>query len=368
MAFGSCFHMTFVRELAELSTRPLVGWTWDMIVERLTDMTKAIYNGWGQTKIVEDTNRVLRDRETRDVNNRRLSMINYWSAMRGGKTIELHERAELIADKSLQSSGNIPGSMFTASDHIPELPGADEITGKTTWRSYSPQTVYSMYAYIAAMQYCQESNQWGRIGRCWLAMLFRPGMVVNHVVNGAAVLVLDVMGACAVLCWKLQRHRVEDVIYFTPTGDCVENESATWIVPLDVAQYEVVPVKAVSPVHLWLKTNRVYVESMGVVLLKSGEPEDLWTWAALKCFWGFKLPQLNQFSKFWKVEQPTPELFSILKRLIKRIIPAVTPEELSEILRLRCVVEKDHIEDLVDADVLDDLLSPDEAQAVQVCG
>lgn len=139
MVAGSCFNLTLVMEIALLVTSPL-RWSYDMIIDRLLELVKALYMGWGQTKVVEDTNKVLRDRESRDVNNKRLNLVNYWSAMRGGKTIALHDRTEIKPTQTEQSDGHVPASMFSAKKHSIQLEKVEDITGSTTWRTYSAQS------------------------------------------------------------------------------------------------------------------------------------------------------------------------------------------------------------------------------------
>ena len=298
---GSCFQTTLVKDIAEVATRPLIwpGGFRQMIV-KLVRMARALYAGWGQTKVVEDTNRVLRDRETRDVNNRRLSMINYWSAMRGGKTIALHDREEISPHPDTQGRTTIPAGMFSSSKHTVGLQGTEAITGSTTWRSYSPQSAVGQYAHLVLLRYLASKGPeaWNLVGRVWMACLFRKGDVIRHTLSGRIALVLDPVGACAVLCWGIEEHNEHGVQFFTLSGPSIANDEAVWMIPLNLAEYEVIPVKPISPAHLWLKLGREIIKPMGVVLLASKERVDIWTWAAQHAFWNLGLPQLQKFSKF----------------------------------------------------------------------
>ena len=91
---------------------------------------------------------------------------------------------------------------------------------------------------------------WSQAGRVWLAVLFRRGLVIRHLVSKAVALVLDPVGACAVLCWRIHEHNEGDTAYFTVGEGIVTNTASAWVIPLDLGEYEVVPTQAVSPLHL----------------------------------------------------------------------------------------------------------------------
>ena len=240
----------------------------------------------------------------------------------------------------------------------------------TSWRSFSAQTQVCQYAYLALLRALHHSTPpaWNLAGRAWLACLFRPRTLVRDVLSGLAYLVVDCLGACAVLVWLVEEHYDEglEVRYFTIGEGNIVNSQPHWLVPLEIPIYEVIPTISVSPLHLWLKLQKECPSSMGVVFLETGPPIDMWTNAAKAAFWTMSMPQIKQFSDFHGLTQPVPELMAMLRRLIRKIIPDEDDEAIDEALEKRCHIDPDPIEDIVDAEVLDTLLSPDEAQHVQV--
>jgi hypothetical protein len=370
MLESSCFGTTLMSDVAQLVTTPLIH-SYEQMMDKLRNYVRAIYGGWGQTKVVEDTNKVLRDRETRDVTNRRLSCVSYWSAARGGKTIGLHDRTEIEPAADQEAPGKLPMGTFSAKDHTCSLEGAEDIMGTASWRSYTPASSQAQYAHLVCIRAMHLAHFGGRTlwhlaGRVWLACLFRRHMIVRHRVLNRPFLVLDALGACCVLVWLVEEHSDGGVTYFTVGEGSVVNREPQWLVPFVLQHYEVVPTKPVSPLHLWLVLGRQLPDSIGVVFLATGPPDDMWAFAANAAFWDLGAPDIAKFSNFWGVAQPVPELMAMLKRLIQAIIPSSADINCDEVLEQRCVIEPDPIADIVDADVLDDLLDKDETQAVEV--
>eukprot|EP00974_Lingulodinium_polyedra_P113186 10956029-Lingulodinium_polyedra.AAC.1 len=61
----------------------------------LHDLALAVFTGWGQTKVVEDAFQRMRDREERDVKNRKLMLTKRWSHLRDEAVIRPHARTEI---------------------------------------------------------------------------------------------------------------------------------------------------------------------------------------------------------------------------------------------------------------------------------
>lgn len=181
---------------------------------------------------------------------------------------------------------------------------------------------------------------WSQAGRAWLYVLFRKGLVIRNLVSKAVALVLEAVGACAVLCWRIEEHNDGDTTYFTVGESKISNTS-----PTVGYSFRAGIVRSCPHPASWDRTN---VSSMGVVLLQIGPEEDMWTHAARNEFWDLGLPQLNKFSACWKVQQPTPELVAVLRRLLQPIIPDISDDDMKTILELRCVVEADVLDDMID--------------------
>ena len=59
----------------------------------LVALAKVLFQGFDQTKVIEDSSKVLRDRDTRDVCNRVLEFLRQLVVTVDSKGLELHRRA-----------------------------------------------------------------------------------------------------------------------------------------------------------------------------------------------------------------------------------------------------------------------------------
>ena len=137
---------------------------------------------------------------------------------------------------------------------------------------------------------------------------------------------------------------------------------------------EVVPAKAVSPLHLVqvLGSDR-YAEfrDIGVVLLSTGEdPCDIWRFAAKHAFWQLSVAKLRQLCKSrpglsgFNTQQP---LAKVLKQLVIDGLPGIdeVPDELDLITGLRAVVPLDPVEEIVGDLDLEEVATADALQEFQ---
>eukprot|EP00969_Alexandrium_andersonii_P235837 10411954-Alexandrium_andersonii.AAC.1 len=47
-----------------------------------SSMPTTFFSGWGQSKVVEDANKEMREKETKDTNNKTLRSVRQWDAIR----------------------------------------------------------------------------------------------------------------------------------------------------------------------------------------------------------------------------------------------------------------------------------------------
>ena len=98
---------------------------------------------WGQTKVVEDHFKRMRQREGSDTQHTSHAPSSYWAMARDMKAIELHKREHLCPPEQpdiSESSAKIAKKLFYIVDHTMSVAGTDAITGDTAWPTFSPQT------------------------------------------------------------------------------------------------------------------------------------------------------------------------------------------------------------------------------------
>eukprot|EP00974_Lingulodinium_polyedra_P102156 9892841-Lingulodinium_polyedra.AAC.1 len=117
----SPFNTTLVREVAEVVVGLLGGQA--EAVHQATECSKQIFQSWGQTKVVEDGNREMRNLESHDVLNRTIGLAKQWDGLRTREVIKAHGWQEVDPDTvALAETPPKPveaGAMYHAVGHTP---------------------------------------------------------------------------------------------------------------------------------------------------------------------------------------------------------------------------------------------------------
>eukprot|EP00974_Lingulodinium_polyedra_P026702 2574660-Lingulodinium_polyedra.AAC.1 len=72
-----------------------------MVEQEVVQFARLVFSGWGQTKVCEDANAVVREKETRDTTSKVVAKTKQWDSLRARKVIELHGGTEI--------EGNVEG-------------------------------------------------------------------------------------------------------------------------------------------------------------------------------------------------------------------------------------------------------------------
>ena len=89
-------------EHARLNYGRELGW----VLRKAQRVVWELFSGWGNTKIVEDNFKKMRERESKDNSNKGLAMQTYWAASSEMGAIELHERTQVDTSKVLADAEN----------------------------------------------------------------------------------------------------------------------------------------------------------------------------------------------------------------------------------------------------------------------
>ena len=99
---------------------------------------------------------------------------------------------------------------------------------------------------------------------------------------------------------------------------------------------------------------------LGVVLLGNGVPVTVLEYAANSCFFDLTWAMIKKVSTHLKVAQPSPDLPSHLRNIIKHVLPNASDEKVAENLAMRSVVVEDPIGDLLPDELVDDMFTGDD--------
>ena len=74
---------------------PAVGSTMSVAdMEDLQRFAEVVWSGFGQSKVVEDANKEVRDKESRDTTNKHLKIAKQWNTLRSMRVLQSHQRQE----------------------------------------------------------------------------------------------------------------------------------------------------------------------------------------------------------------------------------------------------------------------------------
>eukprot|EP00974_Lingulodinium_polyedra_P007475 710907-Lingulodinium_polyedra.AAC.1 len=128
-------------------------------------------SGWGQTKIVEDSLKELRDSEARDVTNKKLELARQWALLNDRNTIALHGRVEVAPASSVDNKeDSLDMSVFSPVNTVPSIP-ADSLVQVADWPTLSAQTFQVLAAENALLAHCHASSSFEEASLCWQCVL-----------------------------------------------------------------------------------------------------------------------------------------------------------------------------------------------------
>lgn len=103
---------------------------------------------------------------------------------------------------------------------------------------------------------------------------------------------------------------------------------------MSLEDYEVVPTRPISPLHLFLEAPREQ-DTIGVVFDQVAERTSMQAFAAARCFFKMGVPQLQKIMELLQLPPiAPPDLFMILAALVDDILHP-GPEEFERIMRHR---------------------------------
>ena len=314
-------------------------------VQQLKAWGKNLWSGWGQTKVVEDGNRIVREHETKDVTNKTVSIAMLWDGLRSAKVLESYGRAEAVPppDTPPDQEPKLTKDLFDAVGFRPTVDLAT-FTGRRTWPSFSPLGSRTLWCQAALFRHCKENDCWDDAARCWQCQLLPAGTVVWRKPQKQYMVSLGALGLTGCLAWHIERvsrkvaGRKEPVTFFRLGAGNVENSSVSWMFPLDLDEYEVIPTEVVSPLRLYVALGRKPGPDAGIALLQKGPAESVLANAARHAFWDITGKSLERLLLAEGLDSEAPDgsdTYASVSTLVQHALGSMSPAELDEIMLLR---------------------------------
>ena len=342
-ASSSCFRAAAIQGVADALCAATPEPEPDRVA-RATAIAHDIFAGFGQTKVVEDTFQVLRDRETRDVRNRTLNRARAWSVARGQGTLGLHNMEEIPGGGSdVPAHPKVSSKLFETKKHTPTV-DISSLTRKLDWPTFSPQSQQALWAMRALLRHCHQNNAWEVASKTWLWSLAPLGTVLQRARSKAFYMSLGHVGFCALLAWPIVPTKIAPrALFFSLATADDQPKNLTWLHISDASEYVVYPCDVVGPLHLYVKRGCKLTPGVAVGWLQTADSMSLLRNAALNAFWDLPLPVVQRVATEVDVGACGPTLVEVLRALLVRVLGAMPPAELERLLSKRGIYKEEDV-------------------------
>ena len=357
----SPFQQTFVKEFAMIAVSPSCE-TPAVRKQRLQEMARDAFCGLGQTKIVEDLFKQIRDREMRDTATKAVKLQRQMHIAFHSSTISEHRFPEPEYRTESSTAPPVPKRVFFSDDHTPPVDW-ESLVGPLTWPSLKPLNVPVLAAQGRLLDHVAELDTWDRVGLCWQAQFLPLGTVFHTVGSKDWCVSLGHAGLTAVRTFPLDKFvDGNEEVYFLSDG---QFESMGWEFCLNLPSLEVLPTEIVSPSHsLCLPRGSKVAE--GVCFLRSGEPMPVYQYAGRRAFWQLPKYILEKVAGLYRVPKKQSETV-MLHQLLQNIFPDASEDEIASMMSLRgltpIALESD--EEEIPPEALEDLLPESDQKDVE---
>ena len=388
---GSIFVVRVVREIMLLLTLPHSGLSNADNRAAVNKLLRMIYSGWGQTKIVEDVFKHMRERESLDTLSGVKGVVSYYCSMTEMGAIESHLRTGVKPEDDTPKADGKKTELFSCKHHAPSLPNSDSITKTATWPTYSPQSSKKIYSDRILLHHLKcgekvkytdskegpvavvERSLWSQASNCWRCDLFQPRSIIYQKATKKHYMVLGPLVSQGLVVWEVEGVRLgkgNHQAFLLGAGNVI-NKSPTVLTVLDFDSLSLVPSAPISPINYHLALNKRDVHPMGVVILQYGKVVPVLLHAAERCFYNLGITKLKVIADEFDIEVSTPTLPMTCSALIRHFWKLhmgsdITDNKLSEILALRCADPGSAVAHIADESMLIEILDKDDVRAFQV--
>jgi hypothetical protein len=252
---------------------------WERVTGQLMQLLEALFKGFGQTKVVEDSIKELRDKEQRVAPSKQLAHFMEWQTCVDAKLLEKYGRDEVEA-----SGASLPSDDFDAdaifqvchkSSGEQDSVDLRSITKKMTWTTWTSQSIKNSFSDLQLLLYMHKTGSWDLVGSAWHVSFLPVGQVLQDEDANELFMVLKIFSGAA-LVWPLAEAGTN--LYQLDLGARLQ-----WKVVLTNADIVVLPTRVVSPLHGFL---RKLPDLAGFPFGVTGKKVDYLKWQAQQGFAG----------------------------------------------------------------------------------
>ena len=359
----SMFSTTFVRELAEIATAPSCL-SQKQRKRKLILMAEDAFGLLGQTKIVEDLFKVIRDRETRDSATKTMKLQRQMHVAFASSIIAEHGFEEAVVSDTAGgiAAAPLPKDLFYSDDVVPSV-DAESLVGPKTWPSLKPLHYPILAAHHRLLIHVDQHGLWKDAASCWQSQFLPLGSVFKRSKDKQWSVSLGCVGFAAVRAWPLDHSTVEGHDVFSLSKS--EPSSLMWEFCLDPTDLAVIDTEVISPRHSRVLPPGLGVET-GVCFLRTGDEHFLFQHAGLHGFWRLPKFVIEKIAALYGVPRKLPE-WQMVQQLLIKLFPLASEEDIVVMLSKRGLdpfpeeIDKDDIP----PEVLEDLVPEKERQDVE---
>ena len=154
----------------------------EKVSPQLDELLRSLFMAVGQTKIIEDSIRDLRDKESRQGTSKVLGHFTAWHSSVGSGVAETYRRPQVAAqgnaavDPTFQAE-NLFKVTHTSDGSGDSVPLRGILQGQD-WTTFSAQSVKNTVADIQLLLYLHDNNLWHKVASSCLVQLLPEGEVV----------------------------------------------------------------------------------------------------------------------------------------------------------------------------------------------
>jgi len=239
------------------------GW---VCTGKLKSFVGMVFQGITQTRIVEETNQRLRDKEKRDSSSKELQHLKMWETPVHHKMLEKYAFTEVKArPQSCRPPSESLGHLFDPrppptqrkkrkrdeDEPTPELDAKQKmdlrlegVMGRQDWVVYNPESLQNQIANLELMKWCHSQElDWQQVNQAWKAQLAPEGQLMVEKSKSTVWIVLGAYPSAVLLC---PARKLRDKFWTWDIGSMLQ-----WRFLFDLDDWRVVQTIYVSPLHLW---------------------------------------------------------------------------------------------------------------------
>ena len=323
----------FVREMAEFAVAPSILSIGNRN-QKLRAMAEDAFGGLGQTKIVEDVFKIIRDREVRDTATKAVKLQRQMHIAFNSDAIASYKFLEPDLNLGKPSIPPLPKDLFSCETRTPAV-DTDALVGPRTWTSLKPLHYSQLAAQNRLLQHISDRDLWHKASSCWQTQLLPLGTVFRKCGEDIWVVSLGSCVMTAVRSYPLDRFVQGQTEFFFLAENCGFGlETLPWEFCLEIDTLEVVPTQIVAPRQSLVVQDKGTKINTGVCFLKAGNPVSVFHNAAMNAFWQLPKYVIDKVAALYGVARKQTES-SMLDELLRILFPDAPDDEIWRMMSLR---------------------------------